>query len=146
VGNAGAPAGTVAAAAAPPPAAAPGDAQGWIERARTDQAQGRTADALAALKQGSAAYPGNLALLEAYMNALAAGLTTDKPSAEFVEVATQVNALDAKEPEALWYLGLAAADNGDRYRAAGYWTKLLAELPAGDAQRALVQSQLDALR
>jgi cytochrome c-type biogenesis protein CcmH len=146
VGNAGAPAGTVAAAAAPPPAAAPGEAQGWIERARTDQAQGRTADALAALKQGSAAYPGNLALLEAYMNALAAGLTTDKPSAEFVEVATQVNALDAKEPEALWYLGLAAADNGDRYRAAGYWTKLLAELPAGDAQRALVQSQLDALR
>ena len=99
-----------------------------------------------ALKQGNAAFPGNLALLEAYMNALAGGLTADKPSAELVEVATQVNALDAKEPDALWYLGLAAADSGDRYRAAGYWTKLLAELPAGDAQRALVQGRLDALR
>ena len=156
-GNADAPAGAVAATAAPPPTPAPagaapedarepGDAQGWIERARADQAQGRTADALAALKQGSAAYPGNLALLEAYMNALAGGLTAAKPSAEFVAVATQVNALDAKEPDALWYLGLAAADSGDRYRAAGYWTKLLAELPAGDAQRALVQGRLDALR
>jgi cytochrome c-type biogenesis protein CcmH len=156
-GNADAPAGAVAATAAPPPTPAPagaapedarepGDAQGWIERARADQAQGRTADALAALKQGSAAYPGNLALLEAYMNALAGGLTAAKPSAEFVAVATQVNALDAKEPDALWYLGLAAADSGDRYRAAGYWTKLLTELPAGDAQRALVQGRLDALR
>jgi cytochrome c-type biogenesis protein CcmH len=141
---------SAAPAAAPSAAAstlpAPSDAQGWIERARTDQGQGRTEDALAALKEGNAAFPGNLPLLEAYMNALAGGLKDDKPTPEFVVVATQVNALDGREPDALWYLGIAAADNGDRFRAASYWTKLLAVLPSGDPQRAVVQHRLDALR
>jgi cytochrome c-type biogenesis protein CcmH len=134
------------ASAAPSAPAAPSDAQGWIERARVLEGQGRAADALAALKQGNAAVPGNLPLLEAYMNALAGSLKDDKPGPEFVAVATQINALDAKQPDALWYLGLAAAQNGDRYRAISYWTKLLAGLPAGDPQRALVQHQLDGLR
>ena len=134
------------ASAAPSAPAAPSDARGWIERARVLEGQGRAADALAALKQGNAAVPGNLPLLEAYMNALAGKLKDGRPSPEFVAVATQINALDAKQPDALWYLGLAAAQNGDRYRAASYWTKLLAGLPAGDPQRALVQHQLDSLR
>ena len=134
------------ASAAPSAPAAPSDARGWIERARAFEGQGRAADALAALKQGNGTFPGNLALLEAYMNALAGNLKDDKPSPEFVAVATQINALDAKQPDALWYLGLAAAQNGDRYRAASYWTKLLAGLPAGDPLRALVQHHLDGLR
>ncbi|MGA8758842.1 MAG: c-type cytochrome biogenesis protein CcmI [Stellaceae bacterium] len=137
--------GSTASAAQSAPAA-PSDARGWIERARAFEGQGRAADALAALKQGNGTFPGNLALLEAYMNALAGNLKDDKPSPEFVAVATQINALDAKQPDALWYLGLAAAQNGDRYRAASYWTKLLAGLPAGDPLRALVQHHLDGLR
>jgi cytochrome c-type biogenesis protein CcmH len=140
----------VATAAPPRPAAAsdaaPADAQGWIERAANFEGQGRTADALAALKQGNAAFPGNLALLETYMNALAGGLKDDKVTPEFVSVATQINALDANQPDALWYLGLAAEQNGDRFRAVADWTKLLAELPPGDPQRALVQHRLDELR
>ena len=149
-------AGNVATAAAPPAAAppdaaatspaAPVDAQGWVERARSYQGQGRGEDALAALKQGNAAFPGNLALLEAYMNALAGTLTDDKVTPEFVTVATEVNALDAKQPGALWYLGLGAAQSGDRFRATTYWTKLLAELAPSDPQRELVQKRLDALR
>jgi cytochrome c-type biogenesis protein CcmH len=134
------------AVAAPSAPAVPSDARGWIERARALEGQGRAADAVAALKQGNTAFPGNLVLLEAYMNALAGKLKDDRPSPEFVAIATQINALDAKQPDALWYLGLAAAQNGDRYRAASYWTKLLAGLPAGDPQRALVQHQLDGLR
>jgi cytochrome c-type biogenesis protein CcmH len=134
------------AAASAGSSAPPSDVQGWIERARKLAGEGRATDAVAALKQGNAAFPGNLPLLEAYMNALAGGLKGDKPTPEFVAVATQVNALDAKQPDALWYLGLAAAQNGDRYRAASYWTKLVAELPASDPQRALVQHQFDSLR
>jgi cytochrome c-type biogenesis protein CcmH len=126
-------------------AAAPSDAPGWIERARTLQGQGRGADALATLKQAIAAIPGNLPLLEAYLSALAGNLKDDQPTPEFVAVATQINALDAKQPDALWYLGRAAAQNGDRFRAASYWTRLIAELPPGDPQRAVVQHQLDAL-
>jgi cytochrome c-type biogenesis protein CcmH len=142
-------AGTGGAASAAPSAdssSSPSDAQGWIERARQLEGEGRAADAITALKQGNAAFPGNLPLLEAYMNALAGGLKDDKPTPEFVAVATQVNALDAKQPDALWYLGFAAAQNGDHFRAASYWTKLVGELPASDPRRALVQHQLDSLR
>ena len=142
---------SAAAEAAPDHAAAgaspgPTDAPGWLGRARLFEAQGRTAEALAALKQGNAALPGNLPLLQAYMNALAGDQKDDKLSPEFVAVASQIHAIDAKEPDALWYLGLASAQSGDRYRAASYWTKLMAELAPGDAQRAVVQRRLDALR
>jgi cytochrome c-type biogenesis protein CcmH len=137
-----------AAAAAPPevlPHAAPDDAPGWIARARSYQGLGRTVDALAALKQGNAQFPGNLPLLEAYMNALSIGTKDDRPSPELVDLATRVNALDGKEPDALWYLGLAAAKSGDGFRAANYWTTLRDELSPADSRRALVQHKLDAL-
>ena len=130
----------------PPPQAVPDGAQGWITRARSYQALGRTADALAALKQGNAQFPSNLPLLEAYMNALSTGTKDDKPSPELVDLATRINALDGKEPNALWYLGLAAAKSGDGFRAASYWTTLRDELPTADSRRALVQHKLDALR
>jgi cytochrome c-type biogenesis protein CcmH len=135
-----------ATAAAVAPEASPNDAQGWIARARSYQGLGRTADALAALKQGNAQFPGNLALLEAYMAALSAEIRDDRPSPELVDLAARINALDGKEPEALWYLGLAAAKSGDGFRAASYWTTLRDELPAADSRRALVQHKLDALR
>ena len=124
----------------------PNDAQGWIVRARSYQGLGRSTDALAALKQGNAQFPGNLPLLEAYMNALSVGTKDDRPSPELVDLATRINALDGKEPDALWYLGLAAAKSGDGFRAASYWTTLRDELPAADSRRALVQHKLDALR
>jgi cytochrome c-type biogenesis protein CcmH len=133
-----------AAAAASP--ATPNNAEGWVERARSYQGRGRTADALAALKAGNAQFPGNLALLEDYLNALAAGLKDDKLTPEFVDLASQIHALDSKQPDALWYLGLAAAQSGDRFRAATYWTTLRDALPPGDSRQALVQHKLDALR
>jgi cytochrome c-type biogenesis protein CcmH len=128
------------------PHAAPDDAQGWIARARSYQGLGRTADALAALKQGNAQFPGNLPLLEAYLNALSIGTKDDRLSSELVDLATRINALDGKEPDALWYLGLAAAKSGDGFRAASYWTTLRDELSPADSRRALVQHKLDALR
>jgi len=137
---------TAASVAAGPPMASPSNVQGWIERARSLQGEGRAGDALAALKQANTAFPANLPLLEAYLNALADGLKDDKLTPEFIAVVSQINALDAHQPDALWYLGLAAVQNGDRFRAASYWTKLVAELPPDDPQRALVQHRLDALR
>jgi cytochrome c-type biogenesis protein CcmH len=124
----------------------PDDAQGWITLARSYQGRGRTADALAALKQGTAQFPGDMALLEAYMNALASAITDDKLSPELVDLAARINVLDGKQPDALWYLGVAAAQSGDGFRAASYWAKLRDELPPGDSRRAVVQHKLDALR
>ena len=80
------------------------------------------------------------------MNALSVGTKDDRPSPELIDLATRINALDGKEPDALWYLGLAAAKSGDGFRAASYWTTLRDELSPADSRRALVQHKLDALR
>ncbi|MGH7100312.1 MAG: tetratricopeptide repeat protein, partial [Stellaceae bacterium] len=124
----------------------PGDVAGWLMLARSYRVLGRDADALAALKEANQRVPGNLTLLKPYLAALAAGLKDGQPSPELVAVAGRINALDAKEPDALWYLGLAASGRGDRFAAAQYWTALVAELPAGSGKRRVVQQKLDSLR
>jgi cytochrome c-type biogenesis protein CcmH len=124
----------------------PEDVAGWLMLARSYRALGRDSDALAALKRANQRVPGNLVLLKHYLAALAAGLKDGRPGPELVAVAGRINALDAKEPDALWYLGLAASARGDRFAAAKYWTTLAAELPAGSSERAVVQQKLDSLR
>ncbi len=81
------------------------------------------------------------------MNALAGGLKDDKPTPEFVDVATQINALDGKaagravvsrarrRPERRPLSRRVLLDNAA-------WPSCL----PGDSRRALVQHQLDALR
>jgi cytochrome c-type biogenesis protein CcmH len=124
----------------------PGDVAGWLMLARSYRVLGRDADALAALKRANRQVPGNLTLLKHYLDALAANLADGRPSPELVAVALRINALDANAPEALWYLGMDAARRGDRFAAAKYWTRLVAELPAGSSERAVVQQKLDSLR
>ncbi|HZU87782.1 MAG TPA: c-type cytochrome biogenesis protein CcmI [Stellaceae bacterium] len=155
------PSGRGAAAPAPPKAAdpaamvarlaarlerQPGDVAGWLMLARSYRVLGRDADALAALKRANRSVPGNLTLLQHYLDALAAGLKDGRPTPELVDVARRVHALDADAPDALWYLGLAAQQRGDRFAAAKYWTKLVSELPGGSGERAVVQQKLDSLR
>jgi cytochrome c-type biogenesis protein CcmH len=124
----------------------PSDAQGWLMLVRSYRVLGRQADALAALQRANAHIDGNAELLKAYLDVLATGTADDQIPPEVVRVATRLNALDGNQPEALWYLGLAASQHGDRAQAAAYWQHLLHELPAGAAERASVQQRLDALR
>lgn len=124
----------------------PQDVAGWLMLARSYRVLGRDADALAALKRANRQVPGNLDLLRPYLAALAEGVTDGRPTPEMVEVARRITALDAREPDALWYLGLAAEERGDHFAAAKYWTRLAAELPAGSSERKVVQQKLDSLR
>jgi cytochrome c-type biogenesis protein CcmH len=124
----------------------PDDPKGWLMLARSYRVLGRDADARAALKQANADNPGNLELMKAYLDALGEAATDAHLPAELVALATRVNALDAKDPAALWFLGLDDAARGDKAGAAGYWRRLLDELPAEDGRRAAVQQRLDALR
>jgi cytochrome c-type biogenesis protein CcmH len=50
--------------------------------------------------------------------------------------------LDPKNPGALFYVGLAAAQNGDKDKARMVWTGLLAELPADSPAKPEVQEKL----
>jgi len=55
-------------------------------------------------------------------------------------------ALDPKYAMARYYLGVAAAQDGDKAKAEDFWTKLLADAPPGAPYVKMVQGQLDALR
>jgi len=54
-------------------------------------------------------------------------------------------ALDASHPMARYYLGLAAAQDGDKDKAAEIWKKLLADSPADAAYAAAVRDRLEKL-
>ena len=125
--------------------AQPQDPQGWLMLARSYRMLGRNADALAALKSGNRQVPGNLDLMKAYLAALGGEVADERLTPEFADLSTGIHALDEKDPEALWYLGLAAASRGDRAHAALYWKQLLAQLPAGAQDRAAVERRLAAL-
>jgi cytochrome c-type biogenesis protein CcmH/NrfG len=57
----------------------------------------------------------------------------------------QAQANAPQEPMVLWYLGIAAAQDGHPDEARRDWSTLLARLPAGGEDAKLVQSALDAL-
>jgi cytochrome c-type biogenesis protein CcmH len=60
-------------------------------------------------------------------------------------VLKRLQALDANDPSALWYLGLAAAQAHEIEEAKAYWQKLLAVLPADSDERKIVSDALAAL-
>ena len=124
---------------------APDDAQAWLALARDQRLAGRDEAARAVLQRATTRIHGDRALLLAYADVLTAGLTSETLPPELVTVMSQINLLDPDQADALWYLGLAAAQHGDRHRATSYWTRLLAALPADSAERQSVQHRLEAL-
>lgn len=119
----------------------PNDAAGWLDLARTYRGLGREADAMATLKQANQKMPGTLDLLTAYADGLSKANQGEKLSTDFIEIMTQINAIDGDQPDALWYLGLAAEQRGDGHRARAYWNRLVAHLPDGD-ERTSVRRRL----
>ena len=126
--------------------AQPRDEAAWLALGRAYQAAGNAAQAVAALRRANQTMPADLNLLLAYGDLLADRIRGDVLPDDFVAVMQQINALDANQTDALWYLGLAAAHRGDAHRAAKFWRRLLAELPSGSKERASLQERLDALR
>jgi cytochrome c-type biogenesis protein CcmH len=124
----------------------PQDADGWRLLARTYTALGQDEAAVAALRKGAHAVPGNLDLLLAFADALLAHIDSEPLPQEFVEVMSRINALDPDQADSLWYLGTAAAGAGDSARARALWGRLLTLLPADHPARAELQARLERLR
>ncbi len=123
----------------------PANAAAWLMLARTYRATGDAPKALDALRRANQSLPANMDLLLAYADALADGITEDKLPPQFIGVMQQINAIDPNQQDALWYLGLAAAQRGDNHRAAALWQRLAGQLPAGSRERKSLQERLDAL-
>ena len=70
---------------------------------------------------------------------------TDKLSPRVIAVLQHIQATDPDEPLVLWYLGMAAVQDGHPDEARGYWSKLLTKLPAGSENAKMIQSAVEAL-
>ena len=119
----------------------PSDGRGWSVLAPALARLGRYDDAVRAMRN-SITYNGDSAerrsdLGEAMMGA-AGGVVTSEAKAEFERAA----ALNADEPKAGYFLGLAAEQDGRRTDAAAIWRAMLAKAPSDAPWRPLVQAAL----
>ena len=124
----------------------PDDLEGWLRLARAygvieERDKAREAHARAARLR-----PADVAILLDYagaiMNADESERAVPTPAAD---VLRRVLELDAENPGALYYLGLADAEAGRRDEAAATWRRLLARLEPGTEAYQTVETSLNAL-
>jgi cytochrome c-type biogenesis protein CcmH len=119
----------------------PTDGRGWNVLAPVLERLGRFDDAVRAYRN-SLTYNGESAerrsdLGEA-ISAAASGVVTAEAKTEF----ERARALNADDPKANYFLGLAAEQDGRKDDAANIWRALLAKAPADAPWRSLVQTSL----
>jgi cytochrome c-type biogenesis protein CcmH len=119
----------------------PTDGRGWNVLAPVLERLGRFDDAVRAYRN-SITYNGESAERRSDLGeaiaAAASGVVTAEAKGEF----ERAQALDANDPKANYFLGLAAEQDGRKDDAANIWRALLAKAPADAPWRSLVQTSL----
>ena len=124
----------------------PDDSEGWRMLARSYGVLGETAKAAEAAKRAATLLPDDPGAQIAYAEALLALESDDAPlSAAAVDQLKRVIELDANNPQALFWLGRAAAEQGDVAHAREFWQRLLAQMPADAPQRTQLEALIDRL-
>lgn len=125
----------------------PGDAEGWKRLGRAYRVQQKLDLAKDAYGKAMALLPKDVDAKLAYADVvLAQAPQSDKAlPAEFVAVLKDVVLIDPVNSDALYYLGLDAAQSGRAAEAKDFWGKLLATLPEGSPERAGLQKQIEGL-
>lgn len=124
-----------------------GNADGWMQLGRAWLMLGERDKSAAAYARAAALKPGDpeapLQELAALLDATPMGAALPPRVPALVAIVTP---LAQGRPEALWYLGLAAARLGNRDLALDHWDRLLPMLPAESEERGLVETAIKAIR
>ncbi len=123
----------------------PGDVDGWLRLARAREVQGNLDAARDALRGAVKADPARVQAWLDLSRLLAPDTADGKATPEFLAAMEKVLALQPQNPQALYYLGQQAANQGDTAKARDYWQKLVSSLPADAPERPELQRRLDAL-
>ncbi|HEY0833978.1 MAG TPA: c-type cytochrome biogenesis protein CcmI [Azospirillum sp.] len=127
----------------------PADVDGWKRLARSYTVLGEHDKAVQAAKRAVDQAPKRPDILLAYADTLLArgpqAGGTDMP-AEAVNALREVLAAEPANREALWLLGMNAANTGRKDEAAELWGRLLPQLDPKDPDHAFVRQRLDALK
>jgi cytochrome c-type biogenesis protein CcmH len=125
----------------------PEDLDGWMRLARAYTVLGERGKAADAYEQAARLKPEDMGIPLAEADTL---ITDHSPQVPLPERAValwqRVDAQDPKQPQALWYLGLAAAQQRRLAAASGYWERLLPLLPEGSDQHKMVAAAIAALQ
>jgi cytochrome c-type biogenesis protein CcmH len=125
----------------------PGDLEGWRRLGRAYQVLGETDNARQAWQKAVALAPERADVLAEYGTTLLGDRAPDeKLPAEFVTVMRRVLELDGENGDALWFVGLAELELGNKDAAIALWDKLIGRLPPNSPAYAEIKQQLDKLR
>lgn len=125
----------------------PNDGKGWAMLGRSLRVTGDMEKSVAAYKKAVALLPGDVQVRLEYGSVLLAEVPQGAQlPPEFVRLMREVVAVDPKNPDALYFTGLAEAQTGNAKKARDLWTRLLVLLPEGSEERSEVQQQLDGLK
>jgi cytochrome c-type biogenesis protein CcmH len=127
----------------------PNDLDGWLRLGRARMVLGEKDKAAAAFEQASRLRPNDPQILADLGDALltevdpASGLP--RVGAKAQSVFQRMASLAPDDPRPPWFLGLAAAQAGDRAKASAYWQSLLERLPPDHPDRASIEELKRAL-
>jgi cytochrome c-type biogenesis protein CcmH len=125
----------------------PDDLEGWKRLGRAYGVLGEREKAVDAYEHAARLRPDDPGILVAEAEALMPDRSPQTPVPEnVVGLLRRVEAMDARQPAALWYLGLAAAQQRRFGEARNYWQRLLAEMPPESDARQAVAAALEALK
>ena len=125
----------------------PEDLDGWLRLARAYTVLGERDKAADAYEQAARLKPEDMGIPLAEAEVLIVDHEPQVPlPARAVALWQRVDARDPKQPQALWYLGLAAAQQRRLTEAGGYWERLLPLLPDGSDQHKMVAAAIAALQ
>jgi cytochrome c-type biogenesis protein CcmH len=124
----------------------PEDLDGWMRLARAYTVLDERDKAADAYEEAARLKPDDTGIALAEAAALIADHSPQVPLPErAVALWQRVDARDPRQPQALWYLGLAAAQQRRLAEASGYWQRLLPLLPADSDQHKMVAAAIAAL-
>ncbi len=127
-------------------AADPGNFDGWMRLGRAYAVLGQKDQSADAYAKAAALKPDDLTVPEAEAESLMAAFKPgQKLPDRVIALMNQVVARDPKQPMALWYLGLNAAQNGQPAEARARWQALADQLPKESDDRKMVEQALATL-
>ena len=125
----------------------PQDAQGWAMLGRSYAVLGETDKAIDAYEHAHQLKPDDPGIALAEAAAMLTGRKLEDPVPQrAVALLKVVTAQQPDQPMALWFLGLAAAQQRDFAQARDNWTHLLRVMPADAPERDTVNAALDAIK
>jgi len=125
----------------------PSDGKGWNMLGRSLKVMGQTEKSAEAYRKAVALLPGDVQVRLEFASVLLDEVPQGMPlPAELVGLMRQVAAIDPRNVDALYFLGIAAAQAGDVAKAKDLWGKAAALLPDGSEDKADILKQIETLK